>query len=89
MDNKINNQKDLYRKLLPALRTKKHELILKGIKIVREVDIWNYNKDHNWMFARGLTVAGMVDDILNTSDKDYEEYVLARIHNKERRDENG
>lgn len=82
MDSKITNQNDLYKKLLPALRTKKHELHLVGIKYIKEIDIWNYNKEHNWMFAKGLTIASMVDDILNTNNKLYEEYVLRIINEK-------
>ena len=43
MEKKINTQRDLYNKVLPALKTKRHELISAGIKIVKEEDIWNYN----------------------------------------------
>jgi hypothetical protein len=85
MEGKITTQNDLYKRLKPALRTKKHELILNGIKFVKEIDIWNYNKEHNWCNAKGLNIAGMVDDILNTHDKDYEKYVLDKI-NKENRE---
>ena len=85
MESKITTQNDLYKKLKPALRTKKHELILNGIKFVKEIDIWNFNKEYNWSNAKGLTIAGMVDNILNTSDKDYEKYVLDKI-NKENRE---
>ena len=85
MDSKITTQNELYKKLKPALRTKKHELILNGIKFIKEIDIWNYNKEYNWSNAKGLTIAGMVDNILNTHDKDYEKYVLDKI-NKENRE---
>ena len=85
MENRITTQNDLYKKLKPVLRTKKHELILNGIRFVKEIDIWNYNKENNWVNAKGLTIAGMVDNILNTSDKDYEKYVLDKI-NKENRE---
>ena len=68
MENKLNTQMDLYNKVKPALRKKKHEIIRKGIKIVKESDIWNYNKEYNWKNAKGLTLASMVNDILNTDD---------------------
>ena len=84
MDSKISTQNELYLKLKPALRTKKHELFLKGIKYVKEIDIWNYNKEVNWRNARGLTLAGMVDNILNTSDKEYEKFVLDKINKEDR-----
>ena len=70
MDSKISTQNELYLKLKPALRTKKHELFLNGIKYVKEIDIWNYNKEVNWRNARGLTLASMVDNILNTNSID-------------------
>ena len=39
MENRITTQNDLYKKLKPALRTKKHELILNGIRFVKEIII--------------------------------------------------
>lgn len=83
MEKTINSQTELYKKVLPALRTKRHELMLNGIKIVKEIDIWNYNKEYNWKNAKNLTLASMVDDILNTSDKSYEDYVIEKINNNE------
>lgn len=79
MENKIKTQNELYSKVKPALRTKRHELFMNGIKIVKEIDIWNYNKENNWRNAR-LTLAGMVDNILNTSDEEYEKYVVDKIN---------
>lgn len=83
MENKFNSQMELFNKLRPAIRTKKHELIRNGIKFVKETDIWEYNKEYNWRQATGLTLASMVNDILNTSDKNYEEYVLKKIKDSE------
>ena len=83
MEKTINSQTELYKKVLPALRTKRHELILSGIKIVKEIDIWNYNKEYNWKNAKNLTLASMVDNILNTSDKSYEDYVIDKLNNNE------
>ncbi len=83
MEKTINSQTELYKKVLPALRTKRHELMLKGIKIVKEIDIWNYNKEYNWKNAKNLTLASMVDNILNTSDKSYEDYVMEKLNNNE------
>lgn len=83
MEKTINSQTELYKKVLPALRTKRHELILSGIKIVKEIDIWNYNKEYNWKNAKNLTLASMVDNILNTSDKSYEDYVIDKLNKNE------
>lgn len=80
MEKKINNQRDLYNKVLPALKTKKNELICAGIKIVKEEDIWNYNKETKWRNATSLTLAGIVDDILNTENEEYLNYVVKKIN---------
>lgn len=79
----MNSEKDLYNKLLPALRCKKHELELNNIDIVSTMNIWKYNKEYNWK-VKGLTIAKMVDDILNTPDKMYYDYVVKKIKESER-----
>lgn len=84
MENKFNTQNELFNKVKPALRTKKNELIRNGIKFVSEIDIWEYNKYHNWRKAKGLTLASIVNDILNTNDREYEEYVLKKLKDSER-----
>ena len=76
---KINSQKELYIKLLPALRTKKHELDAAHLKFIKEIDIWNYNKIYNWKDAKGLTIASMVDNILNTPNALYADYTIEKI----------
>ncbi|MCH5166493.1 MAG: hypothetical protein J1F35_01245 [Erysipelotrichales bacterium] len=83
MENKFNNQNELFNKVKPALRTKKNELVRNGIKFVNELDIWEYNKIHNWRKAKGLTLASIVNDILNTDDKLYEEFVLKKFERRE------
>ncbi len=83
MENKINSQIELYKRIKPALRTKKHELMAAGIKIVTEKDIWNYNKENKWRNGKGLTIASMVDDVLNTDNGIYEEYVLKKLNIKD------
>lgn len=86
METKINSQTELYKRLMPALRTKKHELMASGIKIITEKDIWDYNKENKWRNGKGLTIATMVDDVLNTDNNVYYEYVLKKLNIKD--DEN-
>ena len=83
MENKFNSQNELFIKVKPALRTKKNELVRNGIKIVNEIDIWEYNKIYNWRKAKGLTLASLVNDILNTEDKLYEEFVIKKRKDSE------
>lgn len=85
METKFNSQNELYLKIKPALRTKKNEMRRNGIKFIREIDIWEYNKEYTWRGAKGLTLAGLVNDILNTDEHLYEEYALKKI--KERVDD--
>lgn len=83
MDKGFSSQTELYERVRPALRTKRHELIRAGFKYIKEEDIWNYNIDNNWRRAKGLTLASMVNDILNTSDNAYSEYVLKKINGRD------
>lgn len=83
MENKINSQMELYKRIKPALRTKKHELISTGIKIVTEKDIWDYNKENKWKNGKGLTIAIMVDDVLNTDNQAYYDYALKKLNIKD------
>ena len=83
MENNFNTQNELFNKVKPALRTKKNELARNGIKFVSEIDIWEYNKNYKWRKAKGLTLASIVNDILNTDDKLYEEFALKRIKDSE------
>lgn len=83
MENKINSQAELYKRIKPALRTKKHELQAAGIKIVTEKDIWDYNKENKWRNGKGLTIAAMVDDVLNTDNNVYQNYVIKKLNIKD------
>lgn len=75
----FNTETELYKRVLPALKTKKHELIKNGIEFINEKDIWNYNKINKWRNDTGLTLAKMVDDILNTENDKYYEYKLNKM----------
>lgn len=82
MEQKYQSKKELFNKVLPALRTKKHELHRTGISFVKETDIWNYHVEYNWRGAVGLTIASMVNHILNTENKVYEKYVVDKLEKK-------
>lgn len=75
----MNTERELFNKLKPALRCKKNELIRNKIEFVKEMDIWNYNKENNWKNVHGLTISKMVDDILNTEDTKYYNYSIKKI----------
>ena len=55
---------ELYKRLKPALLTKKNELKRSGIEYIKEEDIWNYLIRNDWKKRENLTIAEMVNDIL-------------------------
>ena len=74
MDMNFNSITELYNKLLPVLNTKVNEMKLIGISHISEKDIWNYQKER-WINSHNLIFSDMVNDILNTSNKEYEDYL--------------
>ena len=71
--------KQLYNRLIPALRTKKAEMIRIGINYVNEEDIWNYLKEIKWKKANNLSLYDMVNDVLNTDSSLIEFYIKDKL----------
>lgn len=82
MDNneKFNSINDLYKRLLPALKTKISELKRKKINYIDTLDIWNYCIDKIWKNKSDLRIYDLVSDILNADEIELEMYV--RKNNK-------
>jgi hypothetical protein len=72
MDNDfgIKNTVDLYRRLLPALNSKKREIERLKVKNIRNEDIWNFLIKYKWKTVTGLNLSDMVDDILNYDNQE-------------------
>lgn len=69
----MNNEKftsieELYQKLLPALRTKKSEMVRAKMINIKEIDIWKYFCKYVWPNKNNLTLGEMVNDILSTDN---------------------
>ena len=79
MNNEINSLEDLYRLLLPALRTKKKEMHDLKHLYIKEEDIWEYMRQSVWMDAVDLTLSDMVDNILNTENDEIAAFMASRI----------
>lgn len=75
MDMKFNSVEELYKRVYPALTTKKYELNRLGYNYIKQKDIWNYLKENKWKNSRGLTLSEMVDNILNCENKKIEKYI--------------
>lgn len=65
-EEKFTSLEELYRRLLPALKTKKNEMAREKMKFITVQEIWVYMCKHKWSGKNNLTLADMVDDILNT-----------------------
>ncbi len=72
----FSSQEDLYKRVLPALRSKKKLLSKDGFKSIDISEIWDYMRLIKWSNSFGLELCDMVDDILNTSNLDISEYCL-------------
>lgn len=64
MDIEINSIRDLYKKVLPALKIKKREMKKKGIE-KSEIDIFNHLIKAKWSKKVDLSLNEIVNDILN------------------------
>ena len=75
MDINFSSEEELYKRLLPALRTKQTELKRTGYKNINEKDIYDYLKINKWKKSRNLTLYEMVDQILNTENLLIDAYI--------------
>ena len=83
MELDISSEEELYNRVKPALRCKKHELLLYHIEFIKEEDIWEYCKTHYFNKIKRLTLYQVVDCILNTNNNEYKEYVINKLRIKE------
>ena len=67
MNIEFNSIKELYNRVLPALRCKKRILLKKGIN-VKEEDIFKFLAKEKWSSANNLTLSDIVSDIINLKD---------------------
>ena len=73
LEYEFTNLEELYKRVKPALHSKELELERLGYKNIKEFDIWNYLKD-KWKSSNDLTLADIVDDILNTDSDEINSY---------------
>lgn len=74
----FSSQEELYKRIFPALKSKKKMMARSGFKYLKETDIWDYMRYNVWNLSSGLELCDMVDDILNTDNNK----ILAHYHNK-------
>lgn len=79
----INSSLDLYKRLLPAINCKLNELKKYNMDYIKREDIWNYLKNNKWDKEKGITLAEMVDDILNLDNMKLDSYAKNKLKNIE------
>ena len=85
MDIEFNSVNELYKRIEPALRTKKGEMERIGFSYIKEEDIWNYLKEIKWKQSINLSLAEMVDDILNTDELIIDSYLKEKLKKTNRK----
>lgn len=75
----FNSLDALYKRLLPALKSKKKELIRIGITSINEKNIWDYLSTIKWVKSINLTLADMVNDIMTLDEKDLAKYMIEKV----------
>jgi len=76
----INSLEELYKRLTPALTTKKEEMNRTFYPYIKEEDIWNYLKEEVWPKKNELTLSGMVNDILNCENNLVDNYLKKKLN---------
>lgn len=80
----FNSKEELYKRLKPALYSKKMELIRENIDFIKEEDIWNYLVKYVWKNKRNLTINDLTCDILYVNSKEVVDYVLNKLKEEKR-----
>jgi hypothetical protein len=75
VDEKFNSITDLYKRVLPALKSKRRELEASKVGFITEKDIWDYLRDEKWNKKSNLTLFDIVNDILNVEKNKLFEYM--------------
>ncbi|MEI3499193.1 MAG: post-transcriptional regulator [Bacilli bacterium] len=84
MDIKFETLEELYKRIKPALITKKNEMHRDGYIYIKEEDIWNYLKEIKWKDAKGLSLYDMTSDILNTDNIIIDNYLKEKLNLRNR-----
>lgn len=83
VEEKFDSITELYRRVLPALKSKKKELVSSKITFVTEKNIWDYLRETKWCNETKLTLFDIVNDILCVETDQLLDYI-----SKERQEQN-
>lgn len=75
MDIEFKTQEELYKRVLPALKSKKAELRRKGYNNIKEEDIWMFLAQEIFSKTTALTLSDIVSYIMHIDIERLEEYI--------------
>ncbi len=71
---KFKSLNELYKRLYPALNTRKEEMVKQKIEVT-EFDIWQLLKENKWDGKEKLNLCDMVSDIMQLKEEDIIKYL--------------
>ncbi len=81
----FNSLEELYKRIKPALKTKKEEMRRAGYIYIKEEDIWNYLKEVKWINSKNLSLYQMVNDVLNVDNILIDKYLKEKLNMRNRK----
>lgn len=85
MDNiEFKSVEELYKRLTPALYSKKEELKRNKLDYIKEEDIWNYLVKNIWINKKGLSINDLTRDILYVDEYKIKEYMFTNLKEEKR-----
>lgn len=84
MELQFNSVEELYKRVRPALTSKKREFRRSGINYIKEEDIWNYLSKNDWANSKDLSLFDMVSDIMHLEKYKIEDYMMKVFKNSHR-----
>lgn len=84
MNIEFSSLEELYRRIKPALHTKKEEMRRAGYIYIKEEDIWNYLKEIKWINSKNLSLYQMVSDVLNVENELIDRYLKEKLNMRNR-----
>ena len=82
----FSSREELYKRIRPALSTKREELRRVGFPYIREIDIWNYLVENKWREKTSLMLSDVVSDILHMDCNILDQYVKEKLEKETRVD---
>ncbi len=84
MDYEFSSQEELFKRVKPALNSKKSELDKLGYTYINIMDIWNYLIENKWRSSNNLMLSDIVNDILHVSSDKLDKYLKDKMTQSKR-----